>query len=237
MQTPDRPFLTTEGEGTQTFAEARASAFALAGALHAAGLRAGDCVAVISPNCRTAVHLWMAANLLGAADVMINTGLRARPLEHALNIVKAKVLVAEERFLPVLRESEPRLVHLRKVVCFRTSDSDAPPNPPPFAAIEMVPLASLPHDAVDLGAEPDFHSLASVIFTSGTSGPAKGVMMPHAQAYALALQTVQGLRLSERDTLYGFHPLYHTAGKFIAVYSGLLCGAHVVLDRQFKAER
>jgi crotonobetaine/carnitine-CoA ligase len=62
-------------------------------------------------------------------------------------------------------------------------------------------------------------------------------MMPQAQAYALALQTVRGLRLTERDTLYAFHPMFHTAGKFISLYAGLLSGAQVVLDRQFRAER
>jgi crotonobetaine/carnitine-CoA ligase len=237
MRTPDRPFLTTEGEGTQTFAQCRASALALAGALRAAGVQAGDRVAVMSPNCRTAIHAWMAVNLLGAADVMINTAYRARPLEHALNIVGAKVLVAEERFLPVLCEAEPRLEHLRDVIHFRAPEESAADERPSFARTQLIDLASLPHVPVEPTATPEFHALASVIFTSGTSGPAKGVMMPHAQAYALALQTVQGLALQEHDTIYAFHPLYHTAGKFIAVYSALLSGAHVVLDRRFSAER
>ncbi len=245
VQTPERPFVTTEGEGTQTFAQCRASAFAMAGALHGAGIRAGDFVAVMAPNCQTAIHAWMGANLLGAIDVMINTGYRANSLEHALNLVQAKVLLVEERFLGVLREVEPQLRHLRRIVHFRLADctSDcmvertADGAPGGFSRIELVSLASLPSGPVDVHDEPAFSSLASVIFTSGTSGPAKGVMMPHAQAYALALQTVQGLRLAERDTLYAFHPMFHTAGKFISLYAGLLCGAHVVLDRQFRAER
>ena len=237
MQTPDRPFLTMEGEGTQTFAQCRASAWDMAGLLRAAGLRAGQCVAVMSPNCHSAVHAWMGANLLGAADVMINTGYRGRPLEHALNLVQAEVLLIEERFLPVLRESESRLDHLRKVVHFRLPDAPDVPVPDGFSRLELVPLDALRHEPVTVVQGPTFASLASIIFTSGTSGPAKGVMMPHSQAYALALQTVRGLRLGEHDTLYGFHPLFHTAGKFICVYAGLLAGAHVVLDRRFRAER
>ncbi|TAL98412.1 MAG: ATP-dependent acyl-CoA ligase, partial [Paraburkholderia sp.] len=63
VQTPDRPFVTTEGEGTQTYAQCRASAFSMASALHAAGVRAGDFVAVMSPNCQTAIHAWMGASL------------------------------------------------------------------------------------------------------------------------------------------------------------------------------
>ena len=237
VQTPDRPFVTTEGEGTQTFAQCRASAFLMAGVLRAAGVRAGELVAVMAPNCRTAIHAWMGANLLGAVDVMINTGYRGSPLEHALNLVQAKVILVEERFLGVLREAEPRLKHLQRIVHFRLPDTAGEPDLPAFARIELVPLASLPPEPMDAQDEPAISSLASIIFTSGTSGPAKGVMMPHAQAYALALQTVHGLRLTDRDTIYAFHPMFHTAGKFISLYAGLLSGAQVVLDRQFRAER
>jgi crotonobetaine/carnitine-CoA ligase len=237
VETPDRPFVTTEGEGTQTFAECRAAVGAMACTLRAAGVDAGDFVAVMAPNCRTAIHAWMGANLLGAVDVMINTGYRGRPLEHALNLVGAKVAFVEERFLDVLRESAPRLEHLRRIVHFRLPDGPDAPVRGGFAGIELVSLASLPSGPAELDGEPGIASLASIIFTSGTSGPAKGVMMPHGQAYALALQTVQGLRLAARDTLYGFHPMFHTAGKFISLYAGVLSGAQVVLDRQFRAER
>ena len=236
VETPARPFVTTEGEGTQTFAECRASALAMAGSLRAAGVGAGDFVAVMAPNCGTAIHAWMGANLLGAVDVMVNTGYRGSPLEHALNLVQAKVLLAEVRFLGVLREAEPQLEHLKRIVWFRLPDGEAR-EPAGFSRIELLPLASLSSTPPDLHDEPEISSLASIIFTSGTSGPAKGVMLPHAQAYALALQTVQGLRLTQRDTLYAFHPMFHTAGKFISLYAGLLSGAKVVLDRQFRAER
>lgn len=237
VETPDRPFVTTESEGTQTFAQCRAGALSMAGALRAVGVRAGELVAVIAPNCQIAIHAWMGANLLGAVDVMINTAYRGSPLEHALNLVRARVILVEERFLGVLREVEPRLQFLQRIVHFRLPDCVSDPSPPVFSRIELVALSSLPSVQVNPQDEPTFSSLASIIFTSGTSGPAKGVMMPHAQAYALALQTVRGLRLGERDTLYAIHPMFHTAGKFISLYAGLLSGAHVVLDRQFRAER
>lgn len=239
VETPDRPFVTTEGEGSQTFAECRAAALAMAGTLRAVGVGAGDCVAVMAPNCRTAIHAWMGANLLGAVDAMVNTGYRGGPLVHALNLVQAKVLIAEVRHLGVLREAEPHLEFLQRIVWFRLPDSQSEGgrDPEGFSHVQPVRLESLPSAPLQLQGEPEMSSLASIIFTSGTSGPAKGVMIPHAQAYALALQTVQGLRLTPRDTLYAVHPMFHTAGKFISLYAGLLSGAQVVLDRQFRAER
>ncbi|MCZ7566944.1 MAG: AMP-binding protein [Burkholderiales bacterium] len=175
VATPDRPFVTTEGEGTQSFAECRAAALAMTGTLRAAGVGGGDFVAVMAPNCRTAIHAWMGANLLGAVDVMINTGYRGSPLEHALNLVQARVLLAEARFLGVLREAESRLEYLKRIVWFCLPDGEEEGRVPAgFSRIELVPLASLPSTPAELRDEPAISSLASVIYTSGTSGPAKG---------------------------------------------------------------
>jgi crotonobetaine/carnitine-CoA ligase len=239
LESADRPFVTMEHEGTESYAEARAAARTMAAALRAAGVRPGQRVAVMAPNSLTAIHAWLGANLIGAADVMLNTAYRGRTLEHALNLVGCEVLLAEERFLPVLRESEAQLTQLRRIVHFRLPDTPSAALPR-FARHGLVALEALMPAAGDVtepAPAPAFNDLASIIFTSGTSGPAKGVMMPHAQAYALALQTAQGLRLRTHDVYYCFHPLFHTAGKFISLYAGILSGAHVILDRSFRAER
>lgn len=234
----DQPFVTMEFEGTETFAQCRDHACAMSRFLRDQGVRHGQVVAVMAPNSLVAIHAWMGLGILGAADVMINTGYRGVPFEHALNLVQASLLLIEERFLPMLQSSEKRLPHLHTVIHFRLPDTPAGPLPV-FERLALAPLTYraapyFPEAAYEEG--PAFHDLASVIFTSGTSGPAKGVMMPHAQAYALALQTVQGLRLDAQDVYFCAHPLFHTAGKFIAVYAALLAGAHVVLDRVFRAE-
>ena len=159
--TPDRPFVTTEGEGAQTFGECSDGAFAMAGQLRAAGILPGELVAVMAPNCRTAIHAWMGANLLGAADVMLNTGYRGSSLQHALNLCRAKVLLVEERYLGVLRESEPRLEHLTRIVHFRLTDTECVADLPAFSRIELVSLDALAREAIDPRDEPAPSSLAS----------------------------------------------------------------------------
>ncbi|RZL65661.1 MAG: ATP-dependent acyl-CoA ligase [Variovorax sp.] len=237
-RSPDRPFVTMEHEGTETFAQCHAHALAMGRFLQDQGVQSGQVVAVMAPNSLVAIHAWMGLGCIGAVDAMINTGYRGGPLEHALNLVQASVLLVEERFLPVLQASEQRLLHLKTVIHFRLPDTD----PGPLPSFERIALAPLTYRELAPDSEwvpepgPSFHDLASVIFTSGTSGPAKGVMMPQAQAYALALQTVNGLRLEADDVYYCAHPLFHTAGKFIALYAALLAGAHVALDRMFRAD-
>src|SRR5699024_8914453 len=75
--------------------------------------------------------------------------------------------------------------------------------------------------------------IASVIYTSGTSGPAKGVMMPHAQVCLLAHLSPQKMSLQQSDIFYSFYPMYHMAGKFMSVLASIMRGAHVILDTGF----
>jgi carnitine-CoA ligase len=232
---PDRPFLTVVGEGTQTIAECYASAAAIAAVLSDLGVAPGDRVVVMAHNSLTAVHVWLAINLLGAADVFINTAYRGSTLEHAVNLVGATVLVAEQEFLPVLAATEAKLPALKTILCWDSGSATAVPSAT-FSGVQLRRLEDMLRDGKTA---PEVRvtgrDTATIIFTSGTSGPAKGVIMPHAQAYALATQTVRGLRLTSRDIYFCFHPLFHTAGKFIGLYAGLLSGAHVIFDRRFDA--
>lgn len=232
---PDRPFLTVVGEGAQTVAECCASAAGIAAVLSDLGVAPGDRVVVMAHNSLTAVHIWLAINLLGAADVAINTAYRGPTLEHAVNLVGATVLVAEQEFLPVLAASEARFSALRTILCWH-SVTTARSSTAAFSSVGLQHLEDLVRaDRSAPKVTVTGRDTATIIFTSGTSGPAKGVIMPHAQAYVLAMQAVRGLRLTPRDIYFCFHPLFHTAGKFIGLYAGLLSGAHVIFDRRFDA--
>jgi crotonobetaine/carnitine-CoA ligase len=235
---PDRVAIDMIGEGSQTYSECYDAALRLARGLISVGVRPGDSVVIMAPNCLRSVHAWLGANLAGAVDVTINTAYRAHTLEHAINIAGATIVIAEANCLQVLRESEAQMPLLKRIVYFQDGMSQtSTTGMPKFARVDMILLDNLLNVApsVDL---PSVRSsdVASVIYTSGTTGPAKGVMMPHAQVCALAAQSIDGLRLTSADVFYCFHPLFHMAGKFMAVFATLIAGGRVVLDRSFKAE-
>ena len=114
---PDRPFLTVVGEGAQTIAECYAFATGIAAVLLDLGVAQGDRVVVMAHNSLTAVHVWLAINLLGAIDVAINTAYRGPTLEHAVNLVGATDLIAEQEFLAVLAASESKFSALKTILC------------------------------------------------------------------------------------------------------------------------
>lgn len=233
---PDRPFLHVIGESEITRLMAWEQARRIAGGLQDLGVKHGDAVAVMAPTSLPAIHAWLGINLLGAVEVNINGAYRGQTLEHALNTITAETVFIERRHLAELQASEDRLPHLRRAICFALSD--APDTPlPSFKRIELIPFERIAGHA-PLGIFPHVGrtDIGSMIYTSGTSGPAKAVRMPHAQIYFLARRTVEKLDAGAGDVFYCFHPLFHMAGKFMGIFAMLISGGSIVLDRAFKPE-
>jgi len=97
------------------------------------------------------------------------------------------------------------------------------------------------HDIISGGPSPVPDSdvavsdIGSVMFTSGTTGPSKGVAMPNGQLCLLALQVIQAMRLGPDDVFYCVHPLNHIAGKYMGVFTTFATGGRLVLDARFEA--
>jgi len=85
--------------------------------------------------------------------------------------------------------------------------------------------------------DPAPQSLAAVFYTSGTTGPSKGVAMPHAQMYMFGSIIVALTRLTRADTYLTVTPLFHGNAQFMAAYPALIAGGRVVIRSRFSASR
>ena len=232
----DAPFIRMVDGEPASYANVQARARTLAYVLEREGVSTGDRVVVMGANCLWTLYAWFALNMLGAVDVTINTAYRGHTLEHAINTADARLILIEDRLLRVLSESEGNVPRLERALYFA---ADAAQAADPGMQFDRLSVAPLPDDAETppgwrpAGARPS--DLASIIFTSGTSGPAKGVMLPHAQTYLLSLESAQQMKVNERDIYYIFHPLFHMSPRYVGIYAALIAGAQVCLDRAFSA--
>ncbi|WFU41521.1 AMP-binding protein [Bradyrhizobium sp. CB82] len=228
---PNDTFLEVIGGETESFAQTFRAAQRLARGLSSIGVKPHDSVVVMAPNSAEAIHAWIAINMLGAIEVTINTAYRGQTLIHAVNTCAAKVIVIHESHLPALAEAQSKIPLLRCAIVIGGAAR-------PIGELKVVALDSM-HEA-EATEPPDImpapSDIASIIYTSGTSGPAKGVRLCHAQNFLTAKSTVEHLRLTSRDVYYCVHPMFHMAGKFLAVYAQLLAGGKLVLDARFSAE-
>jgi crotonobetaine/carnitine-CoA ligase len=233
---PDAPFVRMIDGELVNYARMQAESLALAYALEKEGVKAGDRVVVMGANCLWILRAWFALNLLGAVDVTINTAYRGHTLEHAINTADARLILIEDRLLGVLRESEAAVLRLERALYYSAVGANSVTPAVQFGRVSLAPLpedTKVPPGWRAAGAKPS--DLASIIFTSGTSGPAKGVMLPHAQTYLLSLESAQQMKVNERDIYYIFHPLFHMSPRYVGIYAALIAGAQICLDRTFSA--
>jgi len=90
----------------------------------------------------------------------------------------------------------------------------------------------LPTDAIVAAAE---HDIVAIMYTSGTTGPSKGVRVAHAHAYTYAQHAGEAMQLVEGDAYFAPLPLFHIAGQWALVYACFQVGAKAIVRRRFSA--
>ena len=92
------------------------------------------------------------------------------------------------------------------------------------------------------GESPDLPAITArdvscLLYTSGTTGRSKGVVLTHGANLRLARANLELMEYEPDDVLYTAFPLFHVNAKFTSVVSAMISGARLVLDRRFSASR
>lgn len=229
----DKPWVVTE-HGSHSYREVDRRSNQLARGLAGFGVRAGETVLVMLPDGIEIIQVWCALAKLGAIEVPVNTHLRGNVLRHLLNDSAASVMIIHERFFERLESLAEELSALKHLIVLGDNDL-------PAALGERLGssrfTARFDGDEGPLEGGPRYRDLVAVMYTSGTTGPSKGVMITHAHAYEYALAVVEALELGEGDVYYSPLPLFHIAGQWAAVYASCIAGATVVVPGAFSLGR
>ena len=220
---PDEPALMHKAGGawhTLTRAEVERRVRAAAAALQAAGMGAGDRVALLSENRPEWAVTDYAATGLGVIDVPIYPTLPANQVEYVLKDCGARIVfVSTAEQAAKLVEIRARLPQLERVVSFDRVDAEGVEAFEDFAAGGQ--------QAVDDGSAEDFRALAmtrtrdevaTLIYTSGTTGNPKGVMLTHwnlASNVAGVLQHGLDQVIRRGDVTLSFLPLSHVFERMV----------------------
>jgi len=230
----ERPFLSFASGAALSFAGFDRECDTLARALAATGLARGDRVLAMLRNRAELLLLAIACGRIGAIFVPVNTEMKGYSLQHQLhNCAPALVFVEADLTGAFAAVAAPAKLPTAVVVV------DAAP------AEEIAAFAGVRHwrygefAALQGGqalADPSPQEIACIMYTSGTTGPAKGVLMPHAHLALFAVPSA-GLELGEDDVYYVAMPLFHANALFIQVFGSLLCGARVHCVERFSPNR
>jgi amino acid adenylation domain-containing protein len=217
------------GGATLTYGQLRHDATAVAHSLRASGVQAGDRVVVFSPNTTTAAVGFWAVVMCGAVVVMISPRTPAHKLAWVLNDAGAAALITDESLVGAA------------VAAGVTNLQDVIVAGPPSALADLSGVARSVtlEGAIAAGshAVDDLHAaagtdLAALIYTSGSSGEPKAVMMTHDNVDAAATAICGYLDLTCGDVVLCALPLSFDYGLYQMIMS-VKVGARLVLERSF----
>lgn len=210
--------------GSFTYNEACEIAARSAAGLAEAGVEAGDRVAIICSNRIEFMHTYLGCAWVGAVAVPINVASRGAQLEHILRNCGAKLVVVEPEFADVLLPLADADLQLEKAWVV---------GDPAQVNLPHLQVTSIPK--VEQGIPP-FPArpgdMVVILYTSGTTGPSKGVCCPQAQYFWWAYHTASLLEMQEGDVLHSSLPLFHT-NALNSFYQALMTGSTLVVSKRF----
>lgn len=234
----DQVWLDAPEEGaTWTYAEMLASAERVGRTMLANGAQQGDRVILVAANSSRFVRTWVGSAVAGLVEVPINTAYEHDFLAHQVRTVEARLAVIDDVFAERFLDVREAAADITKFWVIDTGQQDKAIAVLREAGWEAAPWEELEQDTLGDLPEVHPHDLASVLFTSGTTGPSKGVAMPHAQMYFFADECVSLVRLVPEDVWMAVTPLFHGNAQFMAAYPTMVAGARFVVRSKFSASR
>jgi crotonobetaine/carnitine-CoA ligase len=235
----DKVFLTYTPDGrTYTYNQVHGISNRVGNGLLRHGIAHGEKVGVLLENCPEQVLLYCGLGKIGAVAAPVNTAARGLLLQYFLDHSDSVALVTSfdllDRFVPV-RGDLPKIRHVWLVS----------PTADELAQAKQM-LAPLPvHDFAAFASEPDtvpavevsFRDPAFIFYTSGTTGPSKGILYTHAKTWQGVLGNMETYGHRETDVIYVCLPMFHTGAMLISVFLAFMADASVVVSRRFSASR
>jgi acyl-CoA synthetase (AMP-forming)/AMP-acid ligase II len=211
-QSPDHPFLFMP-DRVMTLGQLAQQVDALEAELREAGVRVGDRVLVAAENCPEHVALVLACSRVGAWACGVNARMTASELAGFAAKADARVLYFTVGVSAAARQHAQQYDTLESVLpALRRTLADAQ------ATAQTGDLAE---------------RVAAIIFTSGTTGQPKGVMLTHAGLLQFAKVSAQSRQLTPADRSYAYLPMTHIFGLGTVLMASLHVGAGLLMRSQF----
>lgn len=227
-----RPCLTDfEGFGnsknTMIYAQAERKILQLAAWLNGNGIKKGDRVALTGKNSPEWAVVFLAALFAGAVAVPIDWGLREEEAENLLKAASPKFFFVDEEKYEYFRKKE-NISAQESEPCRVYSLS------PKFSERYIYHLSSLGAGALEMPEEDD---LAVILFTSGTTGTPKGVMLTHKNLVSDCYIAQTRMKISESDVFYALLPIHHAYTMQAVMIEALSVGAEIVFGKSMAVSR
>ena len=238
-----------------TYAEFMKRIQAAAQGLYKMGIRKGDKVTICMANTPQALDCFYALNRIGAIPNMIHPLSASQEIAFYLNFSKSKAILTLDQFYYKVAEILPQLENPTEILIARVADElPAPlsalyPLTKTARAVKKLPKAgyTLWYDMVKAGKntrlpaqKSRYDSCGAILYSGGTTGTTKGIMLSNLNFNALALQTIaaSGFSMEEISNMkmLAVMPVFHGFGLGIGIHTPLVAGGTCILIPQFNVK-
>jgi len=234
---------------TTTYGELQERIERCARGLARLGLSAGDRITISMPTSPQGVIAFYAASRLGAVSSMIHPLSAPDEIAHYLTLSSSRFALTLDAFYRQFAEIRDR-TPLETLILARIGDELSLPKRLGFWATRGRKIPAVPEDAAVVWwrelmdgeaiplAEPETvpEELGTILYSGGTTGLPKGIMLSHAAVTDEAMQVAAWVGIGERDVILAVLPIFHGFGLGALVHAGLISGAKLVMVPQFSAE-
>ena len=234
----DAELLDVEGDRL-SFADLDRRSDQAATALARLGVKPGDRVMALATNSVEFVVAMIATHKRRAVFTPINTELKGSFLEHQVRNSDPVVVLCDVELLPAFQHVDTTgLDALAHTVLIGAGPGEGTSVPPALADHSTVITWEAMLDGVDTDPAavltPEPSDVCTIMYTSGTTGPSKGVLLPQAHCVLFAVGSAQALDLREdEDRWFTCMPFFHANGLFMQVYAGLVAGVPISAVKRF----
>lgn len=229
-ETPEKVWMQDVCGDELTFAQSRELALKWAGALQHSGVGEGDMVATMMENCLSSQHVWLGAALVQGIEVPLSPLLRGESLIHALNDSRSKIIVIAEQFYRCIEDVSESLEYLELVVI--TQSLKAVPGSA-FKIVSLEDFVGQADSATSFNL-PQPKDVACVLYTSGTTGPSKGVLITWGQVNAVATSMDASI-FGDSEAYYYTGAANHIPGRSFPLLMASV-GGRFVMRPSFKTQ-
>lgn len=220
-----------------------------ADALAALGLKKGESITISMPTSPQGIICFYAANKLGAVSSMIHPLSTAREIEFYLNVAKSRFALTLDAFYAKFKEVKnctpletlilariPDYLNLVKKIGFNLTKGRQIPKVPADPMVKWWADVMKGRYAQAPPAKMDTDDLAVILYSGGTTGVPKGIMLSNMNFISEGMQVSAWGKLSGTDSILAILPIFHGFGLGVCVNACFMGGAKSILVPQFTPE-
>jgi carnitine-CoA ligase len=221
---PDRVFLVHAG-GESTRGEVWERAQRVASGLLGLNLVKGDRVGIMLDNGPEFISAWFGAATAGIIEVPLNPEMGPERLMHAMRNSEASAIIVDRRYLSQFADLRAELPSVR-VAIIVGGEAVGSFESTTLAELEQSEITELPEVT---RADPE-----AIMYTSGSTGPAKGAILPYGQHYMNGWQARRQAEIGPEDRVFITLPLHHNQAQGYGVMAAVVAGAQFFLAPGFR---